>query len=56
MNNKSRKNKRNTCFPRNSSLTSVPQIYSDSVNDNTDNYFLLINKYLLDCVCFTDKQ
>jgi hypothetical protein len=27
--------------------------YSDNVNDNTDNYFLLVNKTLLDCVCVT---
>jgi hypothetical protein len=25
-------------------------------DDNTDNYFLLINKKLQDHLCFTDKQ
>jgi hypothetical protein len=26
------------------------------MNDNTDDYFLLVKNKLLDCVCFTDKQ
>jgi hypothetical protein len=30
--------------------------YSDNVNDNIDDFFLLVNKKLLDCMCFTDKQ
>jgi hypothetical protein len=30
--------------------------YSDNVNNNTDDYRLLVNKKLLDCVCITDKQ
>jgi hypothetical protein len=30
--------------------------YSDNVNDNTDDYILLVYKRLLDCMYFTDKQ
>jgi hypothetical protein len=30
--------------------------YSDNVNNKTVDYFLLVIKRLLDCVCFTDKQ
>jgi hypothetical protein len=26
------------------------------MDDNTDDYVLLVNKDLLDCVCFTEKQ
>jgi hypothetical protein len=53
MNNLSGKITRNICFPHSSNLTSAAQII---VNDNTDDYFLLINKTLLDCLWFKDKQ
>jgi hypothetical protein len=58
MNNKSWKNKRNTCLPFTSSLTNAARmiLYSDNVNDNIDVYLFLINNELLDCVSFTDKQ
>jgi hypothetical protein len=52
MNNKSQKNKRNTCFPHTSRLVNAPQTNSDKVNDNTDNYFLLINKVTELCVLY----
>jgi hypothetical protein len=34
----------------------VPASLAHSVNDNTDDYFLLVSKMLLDCVFFTDKR
>jgi hypothetical protein len=55
INNKSWKNKRNTYFPSTSSFTNATQ-YTNNMNDNTDDYFLLINKKLLDRVCFINKQ
>jgi hypothetical protein len=56
MSNKSRKNKRNACFPRTFSLASAAQKNSDNMNDNADDYFLIVSRKLLDCACFTDKQ
>jgi hypothetical protein len=44
MNSKSRKNKINTCYPCTSSLANAAQIFGDNVSDNTEDYFLLINK------------
>jgi hypothetical protein len=55
--NKSQKNKRNSCFPRTSSLANAEQIIIDNVNDNTDDFFLLINKkYWTACALQTKQQ
>jgi hypothetical protein len=52
----SRKNKRHTSFPRNSSLANAAQNFGDDVRDNTDSYFLLVNKCSSECVRFFEKQ
>jgi hypothetical protein len=55
VNNKSRKNKINTCSLALVALPMQHKFFSDNVKNNTDDYLLLVKK-LPGCVCFTDKQ